>query len=93
MMIATAQIRLYAPFVHSLKEKRMVVKSLIAKTHNRFNVSAAEVDEQDIHQTIVLGIAMVSETVSFADSAMDKVISFIEQNTDAQITDIQREFR
>ncbi len=92
-MIATAQIRLYAPFVHSLKEKRMVVKSLIAKTHNRFNVSAAEVDEQDIHQTIVLGIAMVSETVSFADSAMDKVISFIEQNTDAQITDIQREFR
>ena len=93
MIIAAAQIRLCAPWVHSLKEKRMVVKSLIAKTQNKFKVSIAEVDEQDTHQTIVLGIACVSETVSFADSMLDKVISFVEGNTEAEITDIQREIR
>ena len=37
--------RLRAPWVHSLKEKRMIVKSLVAKLRNRFNVSAAEIDE------------------------------------------------
>ena len=91
MKIASAQIRLYAPWVHSLKEKRMVVKSLTAKIRNRFNVSVAEVEAQDVHQTIVLGIACVSETASFADGVIDKVVAFIEANTEAEITDIRRE--
>ena len=93
MIVAVAEIKLYAPWVHSLKEKRMLVKSLIAKIQNKWNVSIAEVDEQDTHQTVVLGIAVVSETVSFADSVIDKVISFIEGNTEAEITDLQREIR
>lgn len=50
--VAIMSFRLYAPWVHSLKEKRMIVKSLIAKLQNRFHVSAAEIDEQDIHQII-----------------------------------------
>ncbi len=93
MMIATVQIRLYAPWVHSLKEKRMVVKSLTAKIRNKFNVSIAEVEEQDTHQTVVLGAACVCDTVSFADSVIDTVIAFIEANTEAEITDIYREIR
>ncbi len=52
MRIAVMTLRLRAPWVHSLKEKRMIVKSLVAKLQNRFHVSAAEVDEQDIHHTI-----------------------------------------
>ncbi len=55
--VAIMSFRLYAPWVHSLKEKRMIVKSLIAKLQNRFHVSAAEIDEQDIHQIIVIGVA------------------------------------
>lgn len=93
MTIETATIKLYAPWVHSLKEKRMVVKSVISKTQNKFNVSIAEVDEQDMHQTIILGIACVAGTVALADSVMDKVISFIGDNTEAEILDIRREFR
>ena len=42
MKIAAVTIRLYAPWVHSLKEKRMIVKSLVAKIQNQFHVSAAE---------------------------------------------------
>ena len=44
--------RLRAEWVHSLKEKRMIVKSLIARLQNKYHVSAAEVDEQDTHQII-----------------------------------------
>ena len=93
MIIAAAQIKLYAPWVHSLKEKRMIVKSIIAKTRNKFNVSIAEVDEQDMHQTIVLGVVVVSDTVRFAESVADKVVEFIENNTEAEVIDVQREIR
>ena len=46
MNIAAMTFHLRAPWVHSLKEKRMIVKSLVAKLQNRFHVSAAEVDER-----------------------------------------------
>lgn len=42
--------------VHSLKEKRMIVKSLCEKLRNKFHVSVIESDEQDIHQTVILSI-------------------------------------
>lgn len=93
MIIGTAQIKLYAPWVFSLKEKRMIVKSIVAKTKNKFNVSIAEVAEQDTHQTIVLGLACVTESVAQADRIVDTVIGFIEVNTEAEILDIQREKR
>lgn len=93
MIIEAATIKLFAPWVHSLKEKRMVVKSLIAKTQNKFNVSIAEVDEQDTHQTIVLGLACVAGTVALGDSMIESILLYIENNTDAEIMDIQREIR
>lgn len=93
MIIGTAEIKLYAPWVYSLKEKRMIVKSLIAKTRNKFNVSIAEIAEQDTHQTIVLGLACVAGSVSHSDSIIDNVISLIESSTEAEITDIVREIR
>lgn len=93
MIIGTAEIKLYAPWVYSLKEKRMIVKSLIAKTRNKFNVSIAEIAEQDTHQTIVLGLACVAGSVSHSDSIIDNVILLIESSTEAEITDIVREIR
>jgi uncharacterized protein YlxP (DUF503 family) len=93
MIIAAAAVKLYAPWVRSLKDKRMVVKSLIDKSKNKFNISIAEVDEQDTHQTIVLGLACVAGSVSHANSMIDSVLSFIEDNTDAEVIDIQRELR
>jgi len=68
MIIGTATIKLYVPLVHSLKEKRMIVKSVIAKIQNKFNVSIAEVSEQDRLQTIILGIACITNTVRQSDS-------------------------
>ena len=83
--------RLRAPWVHSLKEKRMIVKSLIARLQNKFHVSAAEIDEQDMHQIIVIGIAAVVPHNAYADSLMEEISQFVEENTDAEIVEEERE--
>lgn len=93
MQIGVMQIRLYAPWVHSLKEKRMVVKSLIAKIKNKFNVSVAEADEQDTHQIIVVAMCYVFTNEMQPDSVWDKIINFVEDNTEAEITDVIKEIR
>ena len=91
--IAVLTIKLYAPWVHSLKEKRMVVKSLMSKIRNKFQISVAEVQDQDIHQSIVIGIASIVPHNAQADSLMDEIINFVEQNTEAEIVDEEREIR
>lgn len=73
MKIAAMAFKLYAPWVHSLKEKRMIVKSLIAKLQNRFHVSVAEIDEQDTHQIIVIGVAAIVPHNAMAESLMDEI--------------------
>lgn len=93
MIVGILEIKLYAPWIHSLKEKRMEIKSLIARTENKFKVAIAEVDAQDVHQTMVLGIACVTQDTSMADSILDKVIEFIEQSTEAEIIEVLREVR
>ena len=93
MIITVETIKLYASWVNSLKEKRTVVKSIIARIKNKFNVSIAEVDSQDLHKTIILGIALVSGTSALGDSIMDKLNSYLQDITDAEIVDIFREIR
>ncbi|MBU3093697.1 DUF503 domain-containing protein [Clostridium sp. CF011] len=91
MKILFMTVTLRASWSHSLKEKRMVVKSIVQKLKNKFNISVSEVAEQDIHQTIVIGIVGICGTSSQLDSTMEHIITFIESNTDAEIIDIQKE--
>ena len=93
MRIAAMTFRLHAPWVHSLKEKRMIVKSIVAKLQNKFHVSAAEIDEQDIHQIIVIGVAAIVPHNAMANSLMDEISAFVEENTEAEILDEYREIR
>ena len=71
----------------------MIVKSLISKLQNRYHVSAAEIDEQDVHQIIVIGVAAVVPHNAMADSLMEKMSLFVEENTEAEIIDEEREIR
>ena len=93
MNIAAMVFRLRAPWVHSLKEKRMVVRSLTAQLRNRFHVSAAEIDEQDVHQVIVIGVAAVVPNNALADSVMEEISRFVETATDAEVLEETREIR
>ena len=85
--------RLHAPWVHSLKEKRMIVRSIISKLQNKFHVSTAETDEQDLHQIIVIGVAAIIPDQGYADSLMDEISHFVEENCEAEILDETREIR
>lgn len=91
MNILFMRITLRASWVQSLKEKRMIVKSIVQKLKNKFNISVSEVDEQDIHKTIVIGIAGICANSAQSDSTMENIITFIENNTDAEIINIEKE--
>lgn len=93
MIIAVMTIDLHAPWVHSLKEKRMEARSLLTKIRAQFNVSATEIDNQDVHQTITLGIAAIAANGAQANSILDSILRFIEANTDAQIVSVETERR
>jgi uncharacterized protein YlxP (DUF503 family) len=93
MKIAVMSFRLYAPWVHSLKEKRMIVRSILARIQNQFHISAAETDEQDVHQIIMIGVAAIVPHNAFADSLMDEISSFVEENCEAEILEESREIR
>ncbi|EHR1326721.1 MAG: DUF503 domain-containing protein [Clostridium perfringens] len=89
MRVLNLKITLRASWVHSLKEKRMVVKSIVQRLKNKFNVSVGEVDEQDIHQIIVIGISAVCGDQKQVDSTLENLIDFVEENTDAEIINIE----
>jgi len=75
----------------SLKGKRKVVKSLLGKLRSKFNLAVAEVDDNDLWQRAGLGLALVGNNRRFVNSAIDKVLDFMERTTDAEIVDTQTE--
>lgn len=92
MIIGSCQVTLYLPGVHSLKEKRSVVKSLLARLRHQFNVATAEVDAQDNHQRAVLGIVSVSASAEYLQGQLDAVIRWIEETRpDAPVLDYEIE--
>jgi len=80
MIIGACELHLYLPEVTSLKEKRSVLKSLLARLHNKFNVATAEVDHNDVWQSAVIGIVMVTNSTHYASQVLGRVIGWIEDN-------------
>ncbi len=91
MVVGTCVVWLTAEWVFSLKDKRMVVKSIVEKTKHKFNVSIAEVDRQDVHKNIVIGFACVTNERAHAHSIIENVLDFIENNTDAVVDNVETE--
>lgn len=91
MKILVMKVDLRAAYVHSLKEKRMIVKSIIGKLQNKFNVSIREVENQDLHQRISIGIVKLELNSKDSDQSKEKILNFIEENCEAEIIDIESE--
>jgi hypothetical protein len=66
---------------HSLKEKRHVVKSLKDRLRHKFNVSVAEIDDQDLHNSAVIAAAVVSSSRDFAE----KILRAVEEEVAGQL--------
>jgi hypothetical protein len=91
MFIGSCEMSFTAQWVTSLKEKRMVVKHIVEKAKHKFNIAIAEIDKQDVHQTIVIGFVCISNEIKHVEQMMNRVIDFIENNTDAVVDSIETE--
>ena len=80
MIIGVCEIELSLPESGSLKAKRSILKSLLARLRNTFNVAVAEVDHQDVWQSAVIGIVTVTNSTVHANQMLSNVINWIEDN-------------
>lgn len=78
MVVGTCELTFQLPENHSLKGKRQVSRSLTQRIRNRFNVSVAEVCDQDRWQTLSLGVSCVTDDARHANEVMSKVVDFVE---------------
>ena len=91
MIIGILKLKLYLAGATSLKEKRMVLKSLKDKVRKTFNVSIAEVDDHDKWQVARIGIAAIGMSKSNVNSLLDKVNNFIAALNHVDIADYEIE--
>ena len=92
MRVGVSQITLRLPGCHSLKEKRQVLQSLMARVRNQFQVAIAEVEEQDNWHTAILGISCVSNSSQHLESVLAHVQRYIEETRpDLIVVDTQSE--
>ncbi|MAT74614.1 hypothetical protein CMK14_05605 [Candidatus Poribacteria bacterium] len=78
MHIGVCTVYLSIPESQSLKDKRQVIKSLIDRIKNRFNVAVAEVDALDTHQRSVIGLVSISNSPQHLNQMLSRTIEFIE---------------
>lgn len=91
MVVGLVKITLRLHDCRSLKGKRKVVKSMIGRIRNRFNVSAAEVGANDIHQRAVIGFALVGNTGRRVNAKLDKLLNMAHDLALAEIIDSEME--
>jgi len=77
MNVGVCKVRLRLPGNQSLKDKRRVVKSIIARVAGKFDVSIAEVDDNDRWQLATLGISYVSNDNRHANEVLSRIVDFI----------------
>lgn len=91
MTTLSAKLTFYIPHALSLKDKRQVCRSLMDKTRKRFNASISEVDSQDVHQTLTIGIAVVSGDAGHARRSLDGIIRYMEEHADAELIKTEKD--
>jgi len=89
MHTLSAKLTFHIPHATSLKDKRQICRSVIDKSRQKFNASIAEVDTQDMHHTLTIGIAVVSGVFSHAQNALEEIIRFMEIHADAELIQVE----
>lgn len=83
-------VTLHLAASESLKDKRQVIRSLQERLRRQFNVAVAEVEEQDVWQTAVLGLVVVSNEAGHAARQIERIVQTIEETRlDAEVVDRQ----
>lgn len=87
MSVAIGTFELHFPFVHSLKEKRQILRCIIDRVKSKYNVSIAEVDLHDLWQRGVIGIAIVSNDRTYLQHVGQKIEELVLNNQDVNLAD------
>ena len=91
MVVGTGLITLRLHDCRSLKGKRKIVKSMISRLRNTFNLSVAEVGSNDIYQKAEIGFSLVGNDSSLINSKIDKIFNMAEDLGLAEIVDTEME--
>ncbi|MBE3593156.1 MAG: DUF503 domain-containing protein [Thermoanaerobacter sp.] len=89
MVVSYCKLYLRANWVHSLKEKRMIVRSIVGKVKSHYNVSICEIENQDLHKSIVIGFSVCGSDAVLTNKIVQEIVGYIEENTDAYIENIE----
>jgi uncharacterized protein YlxP (DUF503 family) len=93
MVVAVLKVGLFIPQANSLKDKRRVIKSVKDRLRNGFNVSIAEIGDQDIWRSAKLGVAVISEDSSYANGVLSRIQDIMGSLKDAVLTHCELEWR
>jgi len=91
MFVGISQVELFIPESGSLKSKRFVLKSIKTKIRNKFNVSVAELENNDKWQRSTLGVSIISNDKKIIDSTFNQVLNLIEADGRMEIIDYSSE--
>ncbi|MDY6826175.1 MAG: DUF503 domain-containing protein [Bacillota bacterium] len=91
MRVAVCVLSLHIPGPSSLKAKRKILQSIIHRLRNSFNISVSEIGSQDLWQRSELGIAAVCHNGAGADRIMEKILDFLDRESEIRIIDSQIE--
>ena len=92
MSIGVCKLQLRLPENGTLKGKRQVFRSISSRVRHRFNVSIAEVQSNDHHQFLTLGVSCVSNDARHANEVLSNVVEYIQSfRLDAQMVDYETE--
>ncbi len=73
---------MFLPDSQSLKAKRQIARSVVARIHNQFNVTVAEADDNDLWQRLTLGVCCLSNDTKHANEILSNVVAFVEKSRD-----------
>jgi uncharacterized protein YlxP (DUF503 family) len=91
-MIVYAECTFFIPTTSSLKEKRSVLKRMIDRTKNSYNVSIAEIDHQDLWQRTTIALVATASTQDAAEREVRRVIRFLESNPEWEMSNLILEY-
>ena len=87
MVIGVCRVELSIPDSFSLKDKRRVLKSIITRIRNRFNVSISEIEDNDMWQRAIIGISSISNNAHYTNKVLNEVINYLQKERNIIILD------
>ncbi|MCM3722152.1 MULTISPECIES: DUF503 domain-containing protein [Solibacillus] len=91
-MIVYAEIEFMIQTAHSLKEKRAVLQRMVTRTKQKFNVSVAEIDHQDVWQRTKLALVAVASSKEAAERELMRAVHYLQSNPQWEQLDFYREY-